>query len=56
MGFEGGERVSFTDELWEKVPATGAARLKVLDPMEDSRAGGVVRSMEEEERRVRVGV
>ncbi|XP_078134215.1 protein jagged-2-like [Sander vitreus] len=32
----------------------GAARLKALDPMEDSRAGGVMRSMEEEERRVRV--
>ncbi len=34
----------------------GAVRLKVRDPMVDKRAGGVVRSKDDEDLRVREGV
>ncbi|CAB1431822.1 unnamed protein product [Pleuronectes platessa] len=56
VSFEGGQRVSFLDGLWERDPETRGYLLKALDPMVDSRAGGVVRSMEEEKWRMRMGV
>ena len=40
--FDGGEKVSVTDGLWERVPEMRAAQLKAPDPM-DKWAGGAVR-------------